>query len=220
MPAMKRLFVTGNSAGLGLGLSEVFLDHGWDVYGCSRRGCALPLVHDARCDLSDPGRTGGALEDLLKGVGRLDLVILNAGVAGEVGPISQSSLDGLRGIFELNLWANKRLLDWLMGSGIQIDQIVLISSDSLELADKGWGGCALSKAALNTLVRLYALELPGVHFCAVAPGLISSSAEAAAERIFKLLPHLREYESGSFINIRRILAPDEYERLMDVSMPT
>ncbi|MCG8100758.1 MAG: alcohol dehydrogenase, partial [Candidatus Thiodiazotropha taylori] len=34
-------FITGNSSGLGLGISQVLLNQGYRVYGCSRRGCKL-----------------------------------------------------------------------------------------------------------------------------------------------------------------------------------
>ncbi|MBU0499845.1 MAG: SDR family NAD(P)-dependent oxidoreductase [Gammaproteobacteria bacterium] len=225
MPDQKKLFITGNSVGLGLALSEVFLMHGWTLCGCSRRGCDLVGVSDVRCDLTDFDGLGSALERLLGGLARLDLVILNAGVLGETKPINELSLEGLRATLDLNLWANKLILDWLMASDIRLDQIVLVSSDMVDLAGRGWAGCALSKAALNMMARLYAHELPHVHISAIAPGLIASpspepcqrtslsSPRQVAERIYKVLPHLREYESGSFINIRKILAPDEYERL-------
>lgn len=36
----------------------------------------------------------------------------------------------------------------------------------------------------------------------------------AAERVFSVLERLREYPSGSFVDIRQILAPEEYARLM------
>lgn len=221
MPDQKKLFVTGNSSGLGYGLSETFLSRGWAVYGCSRRGCSLSGVRDMQCDLTDFGGLGAALERLLGGAPRLDLVILNAGILGETKPINELSLESLRATLDLNLWANKVILDWLMASGIRLDQIVFVSSDMVDLAGRGWGGCALSKAALNMMARLYAHELPQIHISSIAPGLIDplsldashSSPKRVAERIYKVLPHLREYESGSFINIRKILAPDEYERL-------
>jgi NAD(P)-dependent dehydrogenase (short-subunit alcohol dehydrogenase family) len=37
----------------------------------------------------------------------------------------------------------------------------------------------------------------------------------AAEQILKSLPHLKEYESGSYIDLRQILAPDEYNALIE-----
>jgi hypothetical protein len=35
------VFITGNSSGLGKGLSDACLDRGWEVYGLSRRGAGL-----------------------------------------------------------------------------------------------------------------------------------------------------------------------------------
>ena len=34
------------------------------------------------------------------------------------------------------------------------------------------------------------------------------------ERIMQALPYLLDYESGSFIDLRQILAPEEYAELM------
>jgi NAD(P)-dependent dehydrogenase (short-subunit alcohol dehydrogenase family) len=36
----------------------------------------------------------------------------------------------------------------------------------------------------------------------------------AAERVLGVLPELRRFDSGSFVDIRQILAPEEYEALM------
>jgi len=36
-----KVFITGNSSGLGRGLSDASLDRGWEVYGVSRRGAGL-----------------------------------------------------------------------------------------------------------------------------------------------------------------------------------
>ncbi|MDR9469477.1 hypothetical protein, partial [Marinospirillum sp.] len=40
------------------------------------------------------------------------------------------------------------------------------------------------------------------------------SPTAAAERILEALPGLKEFESGGFVDLRQILAPEEYEALM------
>jgi NAD(P)-dependent dehydrogenase (short-subunit alcohol dehydrogenase family) len=241
------LFVTGNSSGLGRGLTEVFLQRGWRVYGCSRRGCGIDsgALHDIRCDLSDFDTVPAALERLLGEATGLDLVILNAGILGGIKLMTETSMDELRRIMDINVWSNKVILDWLHGWGRPVKQIVMISSGASVLGNRGWGGYALSKAALNMLARLYSHEFPDTHISAIAPGLIDTSmmdylcvepdveefpalqrirnargTEAmprprqAAERILEALPHLSDFPSGSFIDIRQILAPDEYRELM------
>lgn len=240
---MKRnTLVTGNSSGLGKGLTETLLSRGYRVYGCSRRGCDLKGdLHDVRCDLTDYDAVPGALSRLLEGVEYLDLVVLNAGMLGHIKTMQNTSIAELQTIMDVNVWSNKCILDWLLASNIAIKQIVLMSSGAAVLGNKGWGGYALSKAALNMLGRLYAHEFPDTHLIAVAPGLIESSMmgymcsevdseefpavrriqlareaggvlspEQAAERLLEALPHFGDYESGSFIDIRQILAPEEY----------
>ncbi|HSH30391.1 MAG TPA: SDR family NAD(P)-dependent oxidoreductase [Thiohalobacter sp.] len=240
-----RLFVTGNSSGLGRGFSAAALDRDWEVYGCSRRGCDLEGVHDIQCDLADAATVPAALKQLLAGVERLDLVILNAGILGEIKPMHHTSLEELRRSMEINVWANKVILDWLLEAGIAIDQIVGISSGAAVLGNKGWNGYAISKAALNMLLRLYSHEFPQAHLSAIAPGLIDTAMmdylcvepdpeeypalgriraargtdtmpgpRAAAERVLEVVDRLKAFDSGSFVDIRQLTAPEEYAALM------
>lgn len=240
-----RLFITGNSSGLGRGFTEAALDRGWEVYGCSRRGCDLQGVHDVRCDLGDFAAVPAALEQLLAGVEQLELVILNAGILGEIKPMHDTSMEELRRSMDINVWANKVILDWLLDAGIRIDQIVGISSGAAVLGNKGWNGYAISKAALNMLLRLYSHEFPDTHISAIAPGLIDTAMmdylcaepdpeqypalgriraargtetmpgpRAAADRVLEVVGRLKEHDSGSFVDIRQLIAPEEYAALM------
>ncbi|MES9896738.1 MAG: SDR family NAD(P)-dependent oxidoreductase [Candidatus Thiodiazotropha endolucinida] len=243
----KNALITGNSSGLGLGLSKVLLARGYRIFGCSRRGCDLPgEVVDVHCDLTDFDAIAGKFEQLLQGIETLELVVLNAGILGEIKHISKTSLDELQQIMEINLWPNKIILDWLLQSHIKVDQILLLSSGAAILGNKGWGGYALSKCALNMLGRLYAHEFPATHIASIAPGLIESdmvdylctqadseeypalqrlrqvrrdgavlSPLQGAERILETLSRLKEFESGSYIDLRQILAPDEYQALIE-----
>ncbi len=246
MTSPRNALITGNSTGLGRGLTEALLRRSFRVYGCSRRGCNLSgNLYDISCDLSDFDTINPALETLLADVESLDLVVLNAGVLGRLQDIADTTLDELRQMMDINVWANKIVLDWLLHSGICIGRILLISSGAAVLGNKGWSGYALSKAALNMLGKLYAHEFPQTHIAAVAPGLVDTAmmdtlcrdADSAhfpalrrilnargsekmltpvqaAERILSALPKLKEYPSGSFVDLREILAPDEYDELM------
>ncbi|MES9923089.1 MAG: SDR family NAD(P)-dependent oxidoreductase [Candidatus Thiodiazotropha endolucinida] len=243
----KNALITGNSSGLGLGLSKVLLARGYRIFGCSRRGCDLPgEIVDVHCDLTDFDAIAEKLEQLLQGIETLELVVLNAGILGEIKNISKTSLDELQQIMDINLWPNKIILDWLLQSHIKVDQILLLSSGAAILGNKGWGGYALSKCALNMLGRLYAHEFPATHIASIAPGLIESdmmeylctqadseeypalqrlqqarrdgavlSPVQGAERILETLSRLKEFESGSYVDLRQILAPDEYQALIE-----
>lgn len=241
---MKSALVTGTSSGLGYALARHLLDNGWAVYGCSRRGCDLPGVHDRAIDLTDTQSVPIAMDDLLAGAERLDLVVLNAGILGEIRDLADTPLDDLRQVMEVNVWANKTVMDWLHAWGRPVGQVVMISSGAAILGNRGWSGYALSKAALNMLAKLYAHEFEDTHIAALAPGIIDTAMmdylcgeadagafpalerlrrsratgampgpEEAAARVVSVLPELKARPSGSFVDIREILDPEEYARL-------
>jgi NAD(P)-dependent dehydrogenase (short-subunit alcohol dehydrogenase family) len=172
---MNTAFITGTRSGLGRGLARVLSAQGWAVYGCSRRGCDLPGVRDGRCDLTDAAKVPVTLDELLGTLDRLDLVILNAGILGKLGGLSTTPLAELKQVMEVNLWANKTVMDWLHGWGRPVGQVVIISSGASVLGNKGWSGYGLSKAALNMLAKLYAHEFPETHLSALAPGIIDTA---------------------------------------------
>ena len=174
MTDKKRVFITGNSSGIGLALSREYLSHGAELYGLSRRGCPLEdaRLHDVRCNLADLEAIPAALARLLGGLPELDLVVLNAGVLGEIRELYETPMADVRRIMDINLWANKAVMDWLHDSAMHIRQVVFISSGAAVNGSKGWGGYALSKAALNMMAQLYAHEFPDTHIAAFAPGLV------------------------------------------------
>ncbi|AGA89255.1 dehydrogenase of unknown specificity, short-chain alcohol dehydrogenase like protein [Thioflavicoccus mobilis 8321] len=196
-PDMPTALITGTSSGLGRALAELLGNRGWAVCGCSRRGCDLPNVKDRICDLTDAAAVPATLTGLLTGVDRLELVVLNAGVLGEIGLLTETPLAELKAVMDINLWANKTVMDWLHAWGRPVDQVIMMSSGAAVLGNKGWGGYGLSKAALNMLAKLYAHEFPGTHIAALAPGIIDTAmmdhlcdeADAAA---FPALQRLRD----------------------------
>jgi len=239
-------FITGNSRGLGRGLSSVLLDRGYQVYGCSRKRCKLKdRIYSIDCDLQDFDKIPAKLQALLGKVNSLDLVFLNAGVLSPLQNMSDTSIEELREIMNINVWSNKIILDWFLQSGIEINQIVLMSSGAAVFGSKGWGGYAISKSALNMLGKLYAHEFNKTHIIAIAPGLIDTqimdylcneadstqfpalkriqnghqagiiqSPEDAARKILDALPEFKTFASGDFIDLRQIIAPEEYQALI------
>lgn len=180
------VLITGNSSGLGLGLTQALLDQGAIVRGLSRRGCPLKTEHgpyddvlrDQVIDLGDLNKIEAALEALLSDAFRLDLVVLNAGLLGQIEPIHQMDVHDLEHLYRVNVWANKVILDWLIKQEMPVAQVVAISSGAAVNMSYGWGAYALSKASLNHLMHLYAMEMPQTHLIAYAPGLIETDMQA------------------------------------------
>lgn len=176
------VFMTGNSSGLGLGLTEVLMDRDAIVWGMSRSGCSLKskfddVLRDQQQDLGNLSTLEEGLEALLSDCLRLDLVILNAGMLGRIQEISHTDVHDLEHMMRVNVWANKVILDWLIERQIPVAQIVAISSGAAVNMNYGWGGYSMSKAALNNLIQLYAPEMPDSHLIALAPGLVDTGMQ-------------------------------------------
>lgn len=176
---MKKVLITGNSSGLGLAFTQALLDEGAQVFGCSRRGCPLehPNLHDARLDFADVDSVASGLLGLLNGETAVDLVILNAGILGDIKRMHELGQDELDNLMNINVWANKAAMDALFQSGVEVDQLVLISSGAAVNGNKGWGAYSLSKATLNMLGKLYAVEFTDTHFISLAPGLVDTAMQ-------------------------------------------
>lgn len=172
--------ITGNSSGLGLGLTETLLERDAIVWGISRRGCPLSDndgLRDRRFDLSNLNALPDALEKLLSDCLRLDLVVLNAGILGKIHEISETDVHDLEHMMRINVWSNKIILDWIIERQLPVDQVIAISSGAAVNMNYGWGGYSLSKSLLNNLIKLYAQEMPNTHFTALAPGLVDTSMQ-------------------------------------------
>ncbi len=229
---MKNILITGVSSGLGLALAEEYLTQGHTVYAV---GKTLPKHLDSNphffffpYDLSETFMIRNTLDSFFANH-TFDIVILNAGVLGDIQTLDETMLVHIKDVMEINVWANKEIIDTLAQSAQHVGQIIGISSGAAVNGSKGWGAYSLSKAGLNMLLNVYSKELPEIHFTALAPGIIDTSMvqhimhdvneerfpsakklkegdiqtpHFAAKRLIHLFPKLLEYESGSFLDVR------------------
>ena len=164
----KKLFITGIGRGIGRGLVEEYLKEGWEVFGVGRSNPFGGRVHFSQLDLKSFEKIG----EKLKGWQEIpfDLAILNAGVLGEIKDLGEWSIWELKEVMNVNVWANKILIDWLAS---HCSKIVAISSGASVNGNRGWGGYSISKASLNMLVKIYSREIsPPIY--ALAPGVIDT----------------------------------------------
>ncbi len=226
------LFITGVGSGLGKALAQEGLKRGYKVFALSRHlpEDLKGRVSFQQCDLRDLERIPSALEKLLKGVDTLDLTILNAGILGQFGDMKDVPLRVFEEVMRVNVWANKVILDTLLDLGISLKQVIAISSGAGHNCNRGWNAYSISKASLDCLIKLYAREMESSHLISLAPGLVLTpmleevmkqdeekypsikriknapkrTPEEASKIIFDLIPKLKEFESGSFVDIRKI----------------
>jgi len=176
-----KVLITGTGKGLGGALALYYLENGNEVYGISRsknnRLEKYPDFHFISQDLSEFDEVKRVVPGFLKQAGKLDLVILNAGIISEIKDMEDCSLDEIKNVMDINVWSNKVLIDILFSNLESIRQIAAISSGASVNGNRGWNAYSLSKAALNMLVKLYAAERENTHFCSIAPGIIDTGMQ-------------------------------------------
>ena len=167
--------ITGVSSGLGKSLKDEYNNLGHNVYGISRND--VDDCNHIKLDLSYIPNVNQKLPILLEGVTELDIVILNAGMLGEIKTFDEWGYGELLEIMNVNVWSNKYILDWLFENDIKVKQVISISSGASEHTYKGWSGYSISKSALRMMMEVYSKEVEGTHFMSVAPGLIDTSMQ-------------------------------------------
>jgi NAD(P)-dependent dehydrogenase (short-subunit alcohol dehydrogenase family) len=189
--------ITGASRGLGQALALELGRQGARLVLVSRRRAALEPVldriraaggvaHALEADLGakdDIYPLAGAATAL---VGPIDLLIHNA---SELGPsplrlLLDTECEDFERVLEVNLLGPFRLSRVIAGSMALRERgtIVHVSSDASVNAYSHWGAYSVSKAALDHLSRLWAVELAerGVRSFSVDPGEMDTQMHAAA----------------------------------------
>ncbi|MGQ4515819.1 SDR family NAD(P)-dependent oxidoreductase [Streptomyces sp. DW26H14] len=186
--------VTGGSKGLGRALAAGLAERGWDLVLGARtasvleESAAAARAYGTRVtalagDVRDPAHR----RELVAAAGRLgglDLLVSNASALGAepLVPLARLPLDGFREALETNTVAALGLvqeaLPLLRASGR--GAVVAVSSDAAAEAYGTWGGYGASKAALDHLAAVLAVEERDLRVWSVDPGDMATDLYAAA----------------------------------------
>jgi NAD(P)-dependent dehydrogenase (short-subunit alcohol dehydrogenase family) len=183
--------LTGASRGLGAALAGALSRRGWrlvvdgrDPDRLAASVAALPrpdLVTALAGDVTDPAHRAA----LVTAAGdRLDLLVNNA---SDLGPTPLPRLAdlppaALERVLAVNTVAPLALVQAVLPALEQAGGTVLdVSSDAAVEAYEGWGGYGASKAALDRLSAVLAVEHPGLRVYAVDPGDMATDMHRAAD---------------------------------------
>jgi NADP-dependent 3-hydroxy acid dehydrogenase YdfG len=95
-------FVTGASRGVGAAVARAFHADGMAVALASRSGDDLGIGLGLECDVRDPDAVAAAVDATVGELGRLDVVVANAGV-GAYGPFLEMKPDDVEAMIDVNL---------------------------------------------------------------------------------------------------------------------
>jgi NAD(P)-dependent dehydrogenase (short-subunit alcohol dehydrogenase family) len=183
--------VTGGSQGFGRALATGLLGRGWTVVIDARRNSELDATAAALDssrliaiggDVTDPSHRT-ALLDAATQAGPLTLLVNNASRLGPspLPDLADCAGDELRAVYNANVFAPLALIQAsLPALAKNRGVIVNLSSDAAVEAYQGWGGYGSSKAALDQLSAVLAVETPAVRVYAFDPGDMRTEMHQAA----------------------------------------
>jgi NAD(P)-dependent dehydrogenase (short-subunit alcohol dehydrogenase family) len=161
--------VTGGASGIGREVAGRLRDTGHDVVVWDRAG------GDIDCDISDPEAVTAAMSHTVREHGVPTRIVACAGI-GASGTLLAQSVEQWQRVLAVNLtgsWLTIRAAAQAMIDAEIGGSIVVVSSISGTVADRDMGAYCVSKAGLNMLVRVAAVEWGGygIRVNAVGPGV-------------------------------------------------
>jgi NAD(P)-dependent dehydrogenase (short-subunit alcohol dehydrogenase family) len=179
MPTTPVAIVTGASRGLGLALARGLAARGWRLVIDARSAEALERARAELARGADVTALVGDVTDprhrsaLVTAAGdRLDLLVNNASRLGPSPqpPLAEYPLDELERVYATNVVAPLALFQLALPLMDEGAMVLNITSDAAVEVYEGWGGYGSSKAGLEHLTRILAVEHPQLRIHAVDPG--------------------------------------------------
>jgi NAD(P)-dependent dehydrogenase (short-subunit alcohol dehydrogenase family) len=184
----KVAIVTGASSGLGVAFAEGLAEAGADVAICARRVYRLKETRrrvealGRRCvaveaDVSDPDACTRVVEATVQELGKVDVLVNNAGIGTAV-PATRETPDQFRQVIDINLngsyWMAQAAARAMKDGGAIVNIGSVLGQTSAALPQAAY---ASSKAAIIGLTRDLAQQWTGrkgIRVNALAPGFFES----------------------------------------------
>lgn len=220
--AGKTAIVTGGAGGIGLAIAALFLRSGarvglWDRSpdGLEAAGALLGGVETRVVDVTDAAAVAAAAAADHARFGRIDILINNAGILGEVTPSWRADPDAFRSVVDVNLTGAflclravlplMRAQDPSPHRGHVVNIASIQGKEGMALA----GAYSASKAALIALTKSAAKEVAGEAI------LINAITPAAAETAMaKLISDERRADILGRIPMGRFVETAEIARMV------
>jgi rhamnose utilization protein RhaD (predicted bifunctional aldolase and dehydrogenase)/NAD(P)-dependent dehydrogenase (short-subunit alcohol dehydrogenase family) len=158
--------VTGAASGIGKACVDSFLARGAAVIGLDVNP-AITQLHKRKdflgleCDLTNDQQIAKALDEGVRAFGGLDMLVLNAGIFPKGCSIAEMTSELWRKVMSVNLDANVVLMrecHQLLKLAPNGGRVVIIGSKNVPAPGPGAAAYSASKAAMNQLARVAALE--------------------------------------------------------------
>ena len=221
----QRVLITAGAGGIGKVIAEAYASEGANVFVCDQDRAAIEALRSdikgRQVDVKDEEALDYWLSNSLAELGGCDVLINNAGVAGQAGPVENLDLAAWRTCLAVNLDAQMltcRAVAPVMkkqSSGV----ITNLSSTSGLFGVPFRAPYVAAKWAIIGFTKTMAAELGpfGIRCNAICPGAVSGDRMdrvlAAEAKVRDVTPRevFEDYASGS--SLRRFAEPEEIAQL-------
>lgn len=193
----KVALITGASRGIGAAVAKAYAAQGAQVVLLARTVERMEQIDDqireaggkpaviVPCDLLDSDLIDAIGPNLLERFGKLDILVGNAGMLGNLGPLTHLEPKTWDKVMNLNVTANYRLLricEPLLKRAEDGGRVIMVTSSVGQKAAPYWGAYKISKSALDAMVEMVAAEWAdtNMRINAVNPGATRTAMRAKA----------------------------------------
>ncbi len=227
----KTILITGCASGIGYGVACDLRDRGWRVFASCRKAEDCERLKregfsSPRIDYQDPQSIEDGLAEVLETTGGTLDALFNNGAYGLPGAVEDLPTDGLREIFEANVFGwhelTRRTIPVMRAQG---HGRIIQNSSVLGLVPLNWRGAYVAtKYALEGLTDTLRLEMhgSGIHVVLIEPGPITSKIRVNSIPHFERWIDWRASHHAAFYEatlIKRLYADtdkkDPFERAPD-----
>jgi NAD(P)-dependent dehydrogenase (short-subunit alcohol dehydrogenase family) len=221
----KVAIITGGGSGIGRATAKLFCAEGAmvavaDISGAEER-VAAELGETAiavRCDVSSPADVSALISESIARFGGLDVLMNNAGIDGDMGPVDAQSVENFDRVIAVNLrgvfLGIKYALPFMRerGSGSIINTASAAGLIGIPMA----AIYAASKGGIIQLTKAAAVECAaaGVRINAICPGMIDTPLTAdmdpqMVEGAIQMTPMARRAQPEEIATVALFLATDD-----------
>ncbi|MEZ4729601.1 MAG: SDR family oxidoreductase [Caldilineaceae bacterium] len=179
----KKILITGATGAMGFLMCKTLVGHQYTVVGTTRSltGKRASIVKELQSlgvqlvemDITDDASVNQAVEEAIRLVDGLDVVINNAGI-GTIGIQEFFTVEAMHQVFDVNVYGVQRVMRAALPQLRKQGQgtVIHISSGIGRLTFPFYGTYCASKYALEAIAESYRAELAGfgIESCIIEPG--------------------------------------------------